>query len=342
MLAEQTPTANDTSGSRWRRLAPVVALLALAPWAAECSWGGFTADGFLFVVVILAPLYGAAAVLIRETARRIGGGWPAMVLLAAAFGVLQAGLVDQSLFNPAYLNDTEFADVGAAAKATLVPGLGFSAQEALDFVGNHIALSICAPIAIVEAFVAPRRRVRPWLGRPGLAVVGVLYILGSLLVFSDETGRKNFMAGPLQLTFAALLVLGFIGAAMLPRWRRGSRPLARSSPHPSWVGLVALGGYLSADLAPGWVGVGIRVAAIAVVAAVIVAWSRRADWDHRHVLAAWAAGLVAAAAGAYFVPNYDPASPAAALVGDIAISVITITLLGGAFWRLRRAAVRPA
>jgi hypothetical protein len=268
-----------------------------------------------------------------------------MVLLAAAFGVLQAGLVDQSLFNPAYLNDTEFADMGQAANATLVPVLGFSAQEALDYVGNHIALSICAPIAIVETFLAPRRRDQPWLGRPGLTVVGVLYILGSLLVFSDDSGRKNFMANPLQVAFAALAVLALIGAAMVPRWRRRPRPVAKPSPHPIWVGLVALGGYLSADQFSGWAGIGVRVAAVAVAAAVIVAWSRRADWGQRHVLAAWAAGLVAAAAGAYFVPNYDPASPTAALVSDIAISVVTITLVGGAFWRLRlrlrHAATRP-
>jgi hypothetical protein len=42
------------------------------------------------------------------------------VLLAAAFGVFQGGLVDQSLFNRAYLDDTEFASLAAASKQTLV------------------------------------------------------------------------------------------------------------------------------------------------------------------------------------------------------------------------------
>ncbi|MEV4825386.1 hypothetical protein [Micromonospora sp. NPDC049274] len=123
-----------------RRLLPVLALLLVAPWAAECSWGGFAIDGFLPVVIGLAPMYGGAAILIRETARRLGAGWPTIVLLAAAFGVLQAGLVDQSLFNPGYLNDTQYADTRAAAEATLVPGLGFSLRQAFDYVGNHIRL----------------------------------------------------------------------------------------------------------------------------------------------------------------------------------------------------------
>ncbi|MBL6276691.1 hypothetical protein JMF97_11010 [Micromonospora fiedleri] len=66
--------APDPRGPVWRRLVPVVALALLAPWAAECSWGGFAGTDMLLVVVVLAPMYGGAAILIRETARRTGGG----------------------------------------------------------------------------------------------------------------------------------------------------------------------------------------------------------------------------------------------------------------------------
>ncbi|MEU5939543.1 hypothetical protein ABZ807_10160 [Micromonospora sp. NPDC047548] len=331
--------------SRWRRVGPVLALMALAPWTAECSWGGFTAVDALVVVVVLAPMYGGAAVLIRETARRTGGGWPAVVLLAAAFGSVQAGLVDQSLFNPAFLADTEFADTQATANATLVPGLGFSAQQAVDYIGNHIMLSICAPIAIIESFLTPGHRRQPWLGRLGLVVVGALYLLGSLLVFSDDGGRKGFLASPVQLSFAALLTLVLIGAALLPRWRhrperrqgpeRGRGPAGARAPRPIWPALVVLVAYLGTALVTGWIGVGFKAAVAGMAAAVIVAWSRRSGWRQRHVLAAWAAGVVGAAALAYAAPSYKPASPAEALIGDITVSVITIALVGGAFWRLR-------
>jgi hypothetical protein len=324
----------------WRRYAPVFALLALAPWTAECSWGGFTLVGFPFVIVILAPLYGAAAVLIREAARRVGAGWPAIVLLAAAFGIYQAGLVDQSLFNDEYLADTQFADYAVAARATEVPLLGFSAEDALAFIGSHIALSICAPIAIVESFVAPRRRREPWLGPVGLAVVGVLLLLGSWLVFSDSGGRKGFMASPLQLSVAAVTVLLLIAAAALPRWRRGSgRESGRSSrpaPRAVWVALVVLGAHVGSSLATGWPGVAIKVVLFAVAVAVVVGWSRRVGWGQPHVLAGWSAGLISAAGFAYVVPTYEPASPVDALVSDIAISVVTVALVTGAFWRLRR------
>ncbi|MEN3608893.1 hypothetical protein AAH979_05025 [Plantactinospora sp. ZYX-F-223] len=345
-----TPAGPDTSvpgppPSRWRRIGPVVALWLLAPWAAECAWGGFTVDDYPLVLVFLGPLYGSAALLIRETARRTGGGWPAIVLLGAAFGMIQAGLVDQSLFNDAFLDDTEFADAAAAARATMVPGLGFSAQNALGYLGGHVVLSICVPIVIVESFVRPARRAEPWLGRFGLLVAGVLYLLGSLLVFSDDGGRKGFLASPLQLSFAALTALALTGAALLPRWRRGRRPggpnapaVARA-PHPIWAGLVVSGARLAADPVPNWIGVAIGAAASTVAAVLIVRWSRRTGWGQRHVLAAWGAGLVVAAAGAYVVPSYAAASPTQALVADLTVSLLTLALLGGAFWRLR--AERP-
>ncbi|MEU4401215.1 hypothetical protein [Micromonospora orduensis] len=320
-----------------RRLLPVVSLLLLAPWAAECSWGGFALDGFLPVVIALGPMYGGAAILIRETSRRLGAGWPAIVLLAAAFGVLQAGLVDQSLFNPGYLDDTQYADTRAAAEASLVPGLGFSLRQAFDYVGNHILLTICAPIVLVESFLGADRRHRPWLGRPGLAVVGVLYLLGSLLVFSSPEGRKNFLVSPLQLTFATVVILALVAAALLPRWRRSRPRRHRRVPPALGVGLLVVLAHLGTDPTPGWAGVGVALALAATVGGLIAYWSAGVNWGQRHVLAAGSASVVSAAAFAYLVPPYSPASPAAALAGDIAVSVITVALVGGAWWRLRGA-----
>ena len=48
-------------------------------------------------------------------------------------------------------------------------------------------MTIAAPIAVVEAFV-PDRADRPWLGRIGLTVIGLLYLLGAV-VFAYDTPR---------------------------------------------------------------------------------------------------------------------------------------------------------
>ncbi|MGW3621335.1 hypothetical protein [Micromonospora arida] len=335
-VAADRPVTADRLPLR-RRLLPVIALLLLAPWAAECSWGGFAIDDFLPVLIFLGPMYGGAAILIRETARHLGAGWPTIVMLAAAFGVLQAGLVDQSLFNPDFLDDTQYADTRAAAEATLVPGLEFSLRQAFDYVGNHIVLTICAPIVLIESFLGPERRLRPWLSRPGLLVVGLIYLLGSLFIFSDINDDKGFLASPLQLAFATVVVLALIATALLPRWRRPHPRRTRRAPHPLWVGLPVVLVRLGSDLAPGWTGVAIALGLAATVGGLIAYWSSGNGWGQRHVLVAGTAGLVTAAAFAYLVPPYSPASPAAALAGDIAVTVITVALVGGAWWRLRRA-----
>jgi hypothetical protein len=87
-------------------VAPALFLLLFAPVSAEYLIGYDDTIGdpavLVFGLVIFGPLYGAPAVLIREAARRAGRGWPSMLLLGLAFGLAQAGLIDQSLFNPDY------------------------------------------------------------------------------------------------------------------------------------------------------------------------------------------------------------------------------------------------
>ncbi|MBW6439228.1 hypothetical protein KZ829_36450 [Actinoplanes hulinensis] len=304
--------------ARW---VPVVALLVLAPWAAEASWGGFPVTWYPFLVLFLGPLYGGAAVLIREAARRSGGGWPVIVLLAAAFGVVQAGLVDQSLFNPGFLDDTEFA--GSA------PGF---AEKALDYVGNHVLLSICAPIMLVEAFLRTPYRHRPWLGGRGLLGVGVLYLLGSLMIFADdEDGRKGFVLSPEQLGLAVAVIVALAGVALLPRWRRAPRPGVGWVPHPLLFGSVLLAVHMGLWFVTGWFGVGVRVAVVVSVVVLVPAWSRRAGWSPRHVVAGWSAGLVAAAAGAAFAPAYVPTSAVLGVVSDVVVVLLAVTLAAVAY-----------
>ena len=80
-------------------------------------------------LLILGPLYGAPAVFIGETTRGAGRGWPSMLLLALAFGLVQAGLIDQSLFNPDYRAIPYWDEL---REPTLVPAIGVSASMALD------------------------------------------------------------------------------------------------------------------------------------------------------------------------------------------------------------------
>ncbi|MFF7184083.1 hypothetical protein ACFZAR_02400 [Streptomyces sp. NPDC008222] len=111
--------------------------------------------------------------LIREVTRRTGRGWPTILLLSAALGLVEAGLIDQSLFNPHVVDEPSWPREGAA---TLLPVLGISAGPPLTFLAGHVIWSFAAPIAVVEA-CTPRCATRPWLGRIGIGIgiVAVLY-----------------------------------------------------------------------------------------------------------------------------------------------------------------------
>jgi hypothetical protein len=69
-------------------MAPVLLLLVIAPLVAEFLLGD-VALASLPALVLFIPLYGGGAVLIREVVRHRGGGWPAIVVLAAAYGVVE-------------------------------------------------------------------------------------------------------------------------------------------------------------------------------------------------------------------------------------------------------------
>ena len=106
-----------------------------------------------------AALYGSGAILVREMARRRGLGWPSLLTLGAAYGVFEEALVVNTWFSHA-------ANVGSLASYGRIWGI--NAVWALELTVFHAVMSICVPIALVEA-AFPHIAARPWLRRRGLA-----------------------------------------------------------------------------------------------------------------------------------------------------------------------------
>lgn len=212
-----------------RRIALVAALLLLSPICAEYLIGYDQIIGrpleLLGGLLILAPLYGTVAVLIREAVRRTGRGWPTIVLLSAAFGLVQAGLIDQSLFNPDFVDEPSW---DRDRLPTHLPELGLSAKYLLVFVAGHV---ICAVLLGVAAFALPRRS-DPVPGRvppPWLVGCGAVVLWGvHQLAPASWTGVA---VAALALTLAAgclllgvLLLLGLIDH----RLRRSQETVAQA------------------------------------------------------------------------------------------------------------------
>lgn len=287
----------------WCRYAQVAGLLVLAPVGAEylAAYDDTTGDAprLLLGLLVLVPLYGCPALLIREVARRNGRGYGSMVLLATGYGLVQAGLVDQSLFNPGYRGIEGWSE---EFRATLVGPLGVSASHALSFVSGHVVYSICAPIAVVESG-RTRSATTPWLGRPALVVLGLLWLAASAAVLSDHLASEEFRASPAQLVGTGALVVGLVVLALRTP-ARPRRPALHRAP-PALVVLL-LSGVLS--LVYGWVGAtwtgtGLMAAALLLAAAGLLLGSGTTGWGARQVGAAAAAPLVVRAVLAF---TYDP------------------------------------
>ncbi len=249
-----------------------------------------------------------------------------MLVLALAFGFLQAGVMDQSLFNPAY-------DRYDFQHPAHVAGLGLSAYYLLAFTIGHVVASIGVPIALVESYAA-RRGTQPWLGRLGLCVVAVLYVLGSVVNHFGVKEEEHFQASAGQVGFILAVVIGLVVVAFRIRPRP---PVDGRVPPPVVVGgiaAVAAFGYLALE---SWLGVAVGVAVVATVATLVGRWSRRRAWTRRHPFAV-AAGAALAGAVTPFVgePYDDTVSASTELANDLVAAVIPVLLVAGAAWRLRR------
>lgn len=310
---------------------PALGLFVLAPWMAEFSWGGLGPADLPAAVLFLGPLYGCAAILVREIARRTGRGWSTMLLLGAAFGVVQAGVVDQSMFNPYYLH----YDFQHPAH---VPGLGISALYALSFVVGHAVVSIGVPIALIETYAVGRGG-RPWLGRWGLAVVAAGWALASVLNHVDVRAHDGhgFQASPGQTAGAVAVGVGLVFLALTQprsstrpgppsRWARPRR--AAGLVPPPWA--VAAGAFLTYLLwlpHESWLGVAVAAVVLPTVAAVLTRWSRRARWGVWHTFAVAAGVVLVGPVSAFTGEPYEQVPPRTELLNDTVAALIALCLV---------------
>jgi hypothetical protein len=265
------------------RIAPAVLLSVLAPVGAEFLLGDFTIRN-LSVVVVLLPLYGCGALLIREVARRTGGGWPTILLLGSAFSLLEEGFLTQSLFNPNYVGQ-RLLDYG------YVPALGTSLNWSVFVLSIHVVWSIATPILIAEG-IASDRRTRPWLGAPGLVIAAALFVLGCAATARYSLSSSPFVASPSQFAVVAVFTLLAIGAAFSVVLREG-RSSNGPAPRPLWMFLVTLVLSVAFMMAEpvardrgmhAVVSLLARLACEAIAAGLIVSWSRRPAWGPGHYL----------------------------------------------------------
>jgi Kef-type K+ transport system membrane component KefB len=234
-------------------------------------------SGLLFFI----PLYGCPALLIREVARRTDMTWVGLVSLATALGIVQAGLIDQSLFRLSYRGIPDWA---SWATPTYIESMGFSAYLALIFVMGHVIGSFCAPIAVTESLV-PEHRSERWLGPVGLGVATGLYLTAAGLILNDHLVSESAAISLTQTIVTSLIVVGLVVfAATVGRMRRET--LARWCP-PALLLFVVVGavGVAKEQLPLTWPGVAIHAALLVAVGLAALWFARSTSWTRLHELA---------------------------------------------------------
>jgi hypothetical protein len=216
-----------------KRYLPVFTLALLSPFVAEILLGA-TPVSRIASLPPLILLYGGGTVLIRELARRISPGWNQIALLAAAYALVEEGLVMQTMFSPDLFN--------AAASGGRALGVNWVWTEVL--VGYHVVWSIVIPIALVE-LCFPERRAQPWLGRIGTMIALVSYALGAVAI---AVVFRRFLTPHFRAS-ATLLIATGIATACLIAWAlrvpknpqpKAWREASGNAPSPWLVGLAAL------------------------------------------------------------------------------------------------------
>jgi hypothetical protein len=328
------------AGSWLRRIAPALGVFLMAPLTAEYLLGYDTSTGdlgaLLLGLIFFAPLYGGPALLIREIARRAGRGWPSMLLLGIGFGVIQAGLIDHSLFNTSYRDIDYWQEL---LDPTFIPVLGIGASMALNFIAGHAIWSFAVPIAIFET-LAPSRRTTPWLGKLGLAIVVVLYLCVSTLIFLDHVESEQFLPSAPQLIGAAAVVVALFGAAFAVG-RRPQPPVDLPAPNPWLVGALAFAAFslpmlieivlavLGAPISfeSSWWGVAVSGVLMLGLAVTAARWSRRVGWGDTHRLALAGGALLTHVWIAFLVEPLGDVALSDKLIHNAAFALGAIVLL---------------
>lgn len=196
---------------------PALVLLILAPALPELLSGNMPPVKFFHPLALatLIVLYGGGAVLIREMIVHWGKGWPTLLALGAAYGILEEGLLCKSFFDPQWQGLNNLATYGR--------WLGVNWVWSLNLTIFHALFSIAATICVVE-LIFPAQRGRPWVRSWVLVLLLILLVLDVLLGYLAFGGMMEQGGGPYRPPTAPYLVALALVLALVLLGRRLPKP----------------------------------------------------------------------------------------------------------------------
>ena len=209
---------------------PVLFLLLLSPGIPEYLSGSSPVEAlivnpgqFVFQIVADVGLYGPGVLLVREAMVRWRKSWATVLLLGAAYAILEEGVALSTLFNPTA------GPVGALGNFGHWLGVSWVWAEGVILV--HVVYSISLPIFLLGLAV-PDTTGKSLLGRRGIASAIVILVVDVFLLLLVIAVWEHFWMGlPLFLSsFLAIALLIYLARRAPAEWpnrregrKRGTR-----------------------------------------------------------------------------------------------------------------------
>jgi hypothetical protein len=299
-------------GAPWRggKAAAAVALLLLAPIVSEVLFGA-TRVSVLFVLIPQIATWGCGALLIREAVRRGHRSWVSLLLFGVALAIAEECLIQQTSLAPMVgLASHEYGRV-----------LGVNWVYLLWALGYESVWVVVLPVRLAE-LLFPAVRDEPWVGRRGLVVASLAFLLGSFVAWFSWTQMARTKVfhmpeyqPPLPALILAIAAIAIVVLAAFSPWT-ASRPrraeAARSAPNPWLAGFIAFGfglpwsvlvllGYGAVPSIPFEIPMIAGVAWVGAVLFLVARWTSSRGWDDRHRYALVFGGILACMAGGFVI-----------------------------------------
>jgi len=207
---------------------PIITLLLLSPAIGELLSGSapplefFSPIGF----VLFVGLYGIGVLIVRELSIKWKKGWGSILLLGAAYGIIEEGLAVKSFFDPNWM------DLGILG--TYGRWLGVNWVWSVCLTIFHTIYSIAIPI-LIFSLLFPALKNKRLLGDKGLLVC--------IIIFLFDVGFIYFFLTPYQPnTLLYFITMIIVAALVIAAWNvkagyvtaKNLMPLVQ----PKWFGFV--------------------------------------------------------------------------------------------------------
>lgn len=190
---------------------PIISLLILTPGIPEYLSSSspmnaiiFNPPQFIFQLLANLGLYGSGALLVHDARIRWKKGWASILLLGAAYGILEEGVALSTLFDP---NAGPVGSLGVYGH-----WLGVNWVWAAGIVPFHAIFSISIPILLLGMAI-PETRLRPLLSRKGTATALLVLTLDVIILMFAVWHLSGYWMGWPILLLSLLTIFGLIYAA---------------------------------------------------------------------------------------------------------------------------------